>query len=244
MREKTELFLKKDLNFSEVITAVFDEDLEEQEQLEREAAIENAAVFAETENADIQEPKKLKRELRAEALVRLENSARAITDFEEIVKWYDRLDANRERKERYHEICRGDNVPLDYNADENGVCFPRSINKYLWKQIQKGEFIETIYDCPHELQELVTEPYISEIIGGLTAEQKEILYYIIKGYSTSKIACIRGQTDRNIRKVRNTLFKKIRKQIYEYLNYNKQHSMTAQEKSFVKSYRKLIDNSK
>lgn len=221
---------------------MFDEDLEEQEQLEREAAIENAAVFAETENTDIQQPKKLKRELRAEALARLENSARTAKDFEETIKWYDRLDANRERKERYHEICRGDNVPLDYNADENGVCFPRSINKYLWKQIQNGDFIETIYDCSHELQELVTEPYISKIIGGLTAEQKEILYYIVKGYSTSKIACIRGQTDRNIRKVRKTVLRKVRKQIYNYLTSDTEHNMTIQEKEFVRNYQNMIDN--
>jgi len=188
--------------------------------------------------------KKLKRELRAEALEIVESAARTQEDFENVIDWWDRLDANRERKERYHEICRGDNVPLDYNADENGVCFPRSMNKYLWKQIQKGDFIEAIYDCPHELQELITEPYISGIIGGLTAEQKEVLYYIVKGYSTSKIACIRGQTDRNIRKVRNTLFKKIRKQMYEYLTNNKQHIMTEREKQFVENYRNMIDNSK
>ena len=176
---------------------MFDEDLDlqEQERLEHEAAIENAAVFSETENSVIQESKRLKRELRAEALARLESSARTDKDFEEIIKWYDRFDANRERKERYHEICRGDNVPLEYNADDNGVCFPQSHNKYLWKQIQKGDFIEAIYDCPHECQELVTEPYISEIINGLAVEQKEILYYIVKGFSTSKIARIRGRSD-------------------------------------------------
>lgn len=225
---------------------MFDEDLDlqEQEQLEREAAIENAAVFSETENSDIQEPKKLKRELQAEALARLENSARTDKDFEEIVKWYDRLDANRERKERYHEICRGDNVPLEYNADDNGLYFPRSNNKYLWKQIQKGDFTEAIYDCPHELQELVTEPYISEIIDGLAAEQKEILYYIVKGFSPSKIARIRGQTDRNIRKVRNTALKQIRKKIYDYLISHNEHSMTLREKQFVENYRNTIDNVK
>ena len=220
---------------------MFDEDLQEQEQLEREAAIENAAVFSETEKLDIQEPKKLKRELQAEALARLENSARTDKDFEEIVKWYDRLDANRERKERYHEICRGDNVPLEYNADDNGVCFPRSNNKYLWKQIQKGDFIEAIYDCPHELQELLTEPYLSKIIAELSDEHKEILYYIIKGYNTVQIAHIRGQTDRNIRKVRKTLLNKIRKKMYEYLIFNKQHNMTAQEKRFVGNYQKQVD---
>ena len=216
-------------------------ELDEEEKLNREIEIEKQATIA--EDIEYPEPKKLQRELRAEALRLIEEAARTQEDFEEVVRWYDRLDANRERKERYHEISRGDNVPLDYNADENGICFPRSINKYLWKQIQRGEFTEAIYDCPHELQDTVTEPYISEIIGGLTAEQKEILYYIVKGYSTSKIACIRDQTDRNIRKVRNTLFKKIRKQMYDYLTSDTRHSMTKEERLFVENYQNIIDNS-
>lgn len=220
---------------------------EEQERIDREIEIENkAAVLAADEYIE-ENPKnkKLKRELRAEALRIIEDAARTQEDFEEVVRWYDKLDANRERKERYHEISRGDNVPLDYNADENGICFPRSINKYLWKQIQKGEFDEAIYDCPNELQDLIIEPYIAEIIGELTAEQKEVLfYYIVKGYSTSKIACIRGQTDRNIRKVKNTALKQIRKKIYAYLTSNSEHNMTIQEKRFVENYQKLIDNSK
>ena len=159
-----------------------------------------------------------------------------------MIELWDKRDANRERKERYHEIFRGDNIPLDYNADENGICFPRSINKYLWKQIQKGDFIEAIYNCPHELQELISEPYLSQIISELTDEHKEILYYMIRDYSTVHIAQIRGQSDRNIRKVRKTLLNKIRKKMYEYLIFNKQHNMTAQEKKFIANYRKLIDN--
>lgn len=219
---------------------------EEQEKLNREIEIENQAAVLAADKYIEENPKnkKLKRELRAEALRIIEDSARTQEDFEEVVRWYDRLDANRERKERYHEVSRGDNVPLDYNADENGVCFPRSLNKYLWKQIQKGDFIEAIYDCPHELQEIVTEPYISEIIGDLADEQKEVLYYIIKGYSTQKIACIRGQTDRNIRKVKNTALKQIRKKIYDYLISDTGHSMTKQEKLFVENYRNMIDKDK
>lgn len=92
---------------------------------------------------------------------------------------------------------------------------------------------------------MITEPYIAEIIGELKAEQKEVLfYYIVKGYSTSRIACIRGQTDRNIRKVKNTALKQIRKKVYAYLTSNSEHNMTIQEKRFVENYQKLIDNSK
>ncbi len=56
--------------------------------------------------------KKLKRELRREALTRLEDAARSQSDFEEIIAWWDKLDENRERRERDHEISRGD-VPLE-----------------------------------------------------------------------------------------------------------------------------------
>ena len=43
---------------------------------------------------------KLKRELRAEAMTRLEEAARTEKDFENVVACWDKLDANRERKER------------------------------------------------------------------------------------------------------------------------------------------------
>lgn len=71
------------------------------------------------DGTDVEEPerKKLKRELRAEALARLEDSARTQREFENVIAWWDRLDANRERRERYHELSRsGDDVPLDYGA--------------------------------------------------------------------------------------------------------------------------------
>ena len=64
----------------------------------------------------------------------------------------------------------------------------------------------------------------------------------MKGYTTVQIACIRGQTERNIRKVKATMLKKIRKKVYEYLTSDKQHSMTAWERRFTENYRKKIDN--
>ena len=187
--------------------------------------------------------KRLKRELRAEALARIENSARTQDDFEKVVEIWDKLDANRERKERYHEVGRSD-VPLDYEASEDGVCFPRDLNSFIWKQVQKGDFIDAIYNCPYEIHELVADEYLSEIFEELSPEQKEILYYIaVKRYSTSKVACIRGQTDSNIRKVRNTLLRHIREKIYDYLTSENGHEMTAREKLFVEKYRNTIDNS-
>ena len=71
------------------------------------------------------ERKLLKRELRAQALARLEDAARTPKDFENVVAWWDRLDANRERKERYHELSRsGDDVPLAMGQQRTDCSFP------------------------------------------------------------------------------------------------------------------------
>lgn len=92
------------------------------------------------------ERKKLKGELRAEALARLEDAARTQKDFENVIAWWDKLDANRERRERYHELSRsGDDVPLDYGASANELFFPDTLNDVLEKLIRKGDFIDAIF---------------------------------------------------------------------------------------------------
>ena len=100
----------------------FEEDIPEDDltdALEREnAAILDIELEMENEPEVSKIPeastrKKLKRELEQEALARLEDSARTEEDFENVVTWWNRLDANRERKERYHEIGRSD-VPLEW----------------------------------------------------------------------------------------------------------------------------------
>jgi hypothetical protein len=48
--------------------------------------------------------KQLKRDLERESLTRLEEAARSEADFENVTKWWNRLDKNRERKEWYHVV--------------------------------------------------------------------------------------------------------------------------------------------
>ena len=151
------------------------------------------------------------------------------------------MDANRERRERYHEISRsGDDLPIDYGADENGLCFPDSMNTVLEKQRQKGEFIDTIFNCPYEIHELVTEPYMSHVLHELSDDHKEILYFsAVRMYSSMKIAELRRQSDRNIRKVRNTMLKKIYKKILPYLKDREEKGlpMTMEERAFLAEMR-------
>ena len=183
------------------------------------------------------ERKLLKIELRAQALKRLEDSARTVTDFKNVSAWWDRLDANRERRERYHEILRGnDDIPLEYGASVDARCFPNALNGMLEKQNRRGDFLDAIFCCPYEINELVTEEYISEILFGLNEEQKFLLFlYAVRQYNSAKIAEIKGQSDRNIRKIRSTMLKRIRKKLLAELDekVHKQQSLTLIEKRFL-----------
>lgn len=219
-------------------------DLQRELALEREAALDLEIERDEQQSRTKPEPparKKLKRELEQEALARLESAARTVSDFENVITWWDRLDANRERRERYHEVSRsGDDLPIDYGATEDGLRFPDTMNSVLERQRQQGDFIDTIFNCPYEIHELVTEPYMSKVLFELSDDHKEILYFsAVRMYSSIKIAELRGQSDRNIRKVRNTMLKKIYKKILPYLKEREEKglSMTMEERAFLAEMR-------
>ena len=184
------------------------------------------------------ERKQLKRELKAQALKRLEDSARTLKDYENLVAWYDRLDANRQRKERYHELYRsGDDVSLDYGAAEDALCFPDTLNDVLARLERKGDFIDSIFYCPYDIHELVTDEDMSIILRELSEDHKFLLFlWALRQYSSVKIAAIRGQSDRNIRKVRNTMLKKIRKKLLAALKekMQAQQPLTLLEKEFLR----------
>lgn len=183
------------------------------------------------------ERKKLKRELQAEALTRLEDAARTPADFKKVTDWWDRLDANRERRERYHEVLRsGDDLPLEFGMTKEGMCFPGGMNRALARQIRKGDFLDVIFNCPYELHELVTDADLSDILRDLKEDQKELLFlWAVRLYSSAKIAVIRGQSDRNIRKIRITMLKRIHKKLLAALQEKEKQNLplTFEEKAFL-----------
>ena len=78
--------------------------------------------------------KLLQRELREEALRRYEESARTVQDFKNIHATWDKLDANRERRERYHELLRGEGR-IDYRVDyASSTCVIRWQNGTIVRQ--------------------------------------------------------------------------------------------------------------
>lgn len=177
----------------------------------------------------------LHREARALALRRIEESARTEEDFREVIKWWDKLDSNRERKERDHEIGRSA-VPLEWGADEFYLTYRPSYDMVLRRLMLSGDFLDLIFDYPETIHELVTDADLSKILKELKPHLKNMLYYLfLHDYSAAEYAESIGQSDRNIRGIRETALKKIRKLYGSVLVYRKENNlpMTLDEKYFL-----------
>ena len=195
----------------------------------------DAELETEEEAAHVSE-KRLKREIRAEAMRRLEEAARTEKDFQVVVGEWDKLDRNRERRERDHEILRGD-VPLEYQAAPEPKLIPRWMNNPAYRQLMAGNFLDVLFDCPCEMHNLTADAFISKIVQKLSWEHKEVLYFLsLRLYSTTRLAAVRGQSDRNIRKLRKTIHKKLQRQMYDHLRHKPENSLTLRERRFLDEY--------
>ena len=235
-------------------TAPVDETLEEalaeERTLELESELEqdehprdyHAELEDEEEEAAPTSEKRLKREIRAEALRRLEEAARTESDFLTVVDEWNKLDRNRERRERDHENLRGD-VPLEFQAVPEPRIVPLWMNDPEYRQLCSGFFLDILFDCPYEMHELTANKFISNLIRNLSDEHKEVLFYLsLRLYSTTRLAALRGQSDRNIRKLRLTIQKKLQRRMYEHLSekLEKDYSITLREREFVEEYEALL----
>ena len=210
--------------------SAYDEGLEEALEEERIAALESELEQDEhpleaedgiAEDDDSPEApislNTLRQQMDEIAVERLGLAARTETDFSVVIGEMDRLDRNRERRERYHENLRG-GVPLEYKKANYGLVFPEWLNTPEQQLLNKGSFLDLIFDCPYEMHQLTADPFLSKIVEYLKEEHKEVLYFLsLRLYSTVKVAEIRGQSDRNIRKLRDTYTRKLQHQLYEHL---------------------------
>ena len=229
------------------VDETLEEALAEERTLELESELEqdehprdyNSELEDEEEEAAPTSEKRLKREIRAEALRRLEEAARTESDFLTVVDEWNKLDRNRERRERDHENLRGD-VPLEFQAVPEPRIAPLWMNLPRFRQLCQGNFLDIIFSCPYEL---TANRFLSKLFFTLSDEQKEVLYYLfVKQYSTSRLAAIRGQSDRNIRKLRMTIQKKLQRRMYEHLSekLEKDYNITLREREFVEEYEALL----
>ena len=173
--------------------AELESELEQDEHpIDYEAELED-----EEEEAAPVSDKRLKREMRAEAIRRLEEAARTEKDFRDVVEEWNKLDRNRERRERDHENLRGD-VPLEYQAVPEPKLIPRWLNNPAYRQLMAGNFLDILFDCPYEMHNLTADAFVSRMVEELSEEHKEVLYFLsLRLYSTTRLAAVRGQSDRN-----------------------------------------------
>ena len=182
--------------------------------------------------------KRIAQSVREEALRRLELSARTTQDYRTVVTWYDREEQSQMRKERRHESLRGD-IPLEYGALPEAEIVPHSMSQPTFRQICRGEFDDYLANCLFTMHDLTDKPYLRRIIYDLKLDHKEIVYFLgIRLYPPKKLAALRGQSERNIRKVRDTARRKIQKKAYGVLTKKQEHhdDLTHQEQKFLKAY--------
>ena len=158
------------------VDETLEEALAEERTLELESELEqdehprdyNAELEDEEEEAAPTSEKRLKREIRAEALRRLEEAARTESDFLTVVDEWNKLDRNRERRERDYENLRGD-VPLEFQAVPDPKIAPLWMNLPRFRQLCQGNFLDIIFSCPYELHELTANRFILPADHGILA---------------------------------------------------------------------------
>ena len=232
------------------VDETLEEALAEERTLELESELEQdehprdyaAELEDEEEEAALTSEKRLKREIRAEALRRLEEAARTESDFLTVVDEWNKLDRNRERRERDHENLRGD-VPLEFQAAPQPRIVPLWMNDPEYRQLCSGFFLDILFDCPYEMHELTADKFISDMIRDLSEEHKEVLYFLsLRLYSATRLAMLRGQSDRNIRKLRITIHKKLQGSFYQHLQEKREagNSLTLREQEFFRVFGELL----
>ena len=182
--------------------------------------------------------KRLAQTVREEALRRLELSARTLSEFQVLVDCYDREEESRMRRERRYETLRGD-VPLESGAIPGGHILPHSMSQPTFRQICRGEFDDYLNTCLFAMHDLTERAHLREIIMNLKLDHKELLFFLgIRLYTTQRLADLRGQTERNIRKVRDTIQRRIHRKLYAALTMLQQSGdeLIHLEQDFLRDY--------
>ena len=167
----------------------------------------------------------LKREIARIALTRMEEAARTENDFVGVGKMWDKLDANQERKQRYHGFLTP-TITLD------------------WLVKLKGEMLDIIFDSAEEMHNLIEDIDISRLVKALRPKPKDVLYLsAVRIYSIQQIAIVKGQSDRNILKMRTKMIDGLQKKLSERLliRIEKNGIITTSQRKFLLSYTKLKD---
>jgi DNA-directed RNA polymerase specialized sigma24 family protein len=157
----------------------------------------------------------LKRKARAEYLRRLENSARTLEEYQEVVAMHDKLDAAREKREQRHEVGKFESmyqveIPADDEHDypvklsySNGAVVPIPIQHPYWQELMRGDFISYIYDNAEEMWQILGDWQVGKLLrDAITAKQKEALFLsAVRLASTEQIGCYTDKSERAVRRL-------------------------------------------
>ena len=123
----------------------------------------------------------------------------------------------------------------------SGRIFPASLDTAESKLLLSGKFLDLIYDCPYEMHGLLADSVLSAMVENLSDVQKETLYFLsLQFVSTVQLACMRGQSDRNIRKVRDTYTRKMQRKLYDHLKNKAAGSLSLREREFISLYESAL----
>ena len=157
--------------------------------------------------------KQLRRERDRENLARIEDAARTEADFKAVIADWNHLDQNRERRERDHEIGRSNQEMLYWEKnnerDKKGkihdrltTVIPPPLNLPWWRQLMRGDFIDTIYDNALEMWQFIEDRDIASLVKTLSDKQKKVLFSrAIRLCTAVQIAFCHYKTDRAVRKL-------------------------------------------
>lgn len=182
--------------------------------------------------------KRVSKAVREEALRRLEEAARTTADFQMLTRTYNKEGQSRMRRERRYETpsegpCKNTKRTFD------GAIFPRWLDSPVQRQMNRGQFDDYLADCYFTMHDLTAKEHLRSLILQLKPEHREIVFFLyIRLYSAQLLAKLRGQTDRNIRKVRDTVRRKLWRLLYAALTELQKQgvSLTHQEQKFLKTY--------
>jgi len=143
----------------------------------------------------------------------MEDAARSDDDFKLVVSQWNHIDRNRKRRDQYHEIGRPNAEMLHWDksdaSDKKGklkegldTVIPRPFDHPWWRQLMRGDFIDTIYDNAYEMWQLIGNREIASLVKGLSDKQKEALFSrVVRLCSAAQVAYCYDKTDRAVRKL-------------------------------------------
>ena len=123
------------------------------------------------------------------------------------------------------------------------IVIPAPINHAYWRQLMKGDYIDIISNCPYEMHNSLSDEDYSKIIYELKDDHKELIYFLyLRDFTTSQLAALRNQSDRNIRGVRSTILGQIEKKVLMILvdRQGEEFPFTMEELSFLSRHEENI----